>query len=164
MEYSKYILHKLLPFLKRLNEEQMTEKEVEAKIQGTIYLFMYCLKEIALYKKFFNPCYKCAFAYNIHSVCIVWFSNELLKANDKRICKHCVRRSCILHAFFHSQVNSVHSVISTLCFSLWVQHWLWISRQGNIFVLCISWAVHNWRAVVEFNLKLIHYASLLNIF
>ncbi|KAM7518021.1 hypothetical protein LguiB_016983 [Lonicera macranthoides] len=34
VKYSKYILHKLLPFLKRLNEEQMAEKEVEAKIQG----------------------------------------------------------------------------------------------------------------------------------
>ncbi|KAA8531269.1 hypothetical protein F0562_005972 [Nyssa sinensis] len=34
VKYSKYILQSLLPFLKRFNEEQMMEKELEAKIQG----------------------------------------------------------------------------------------------------------------------------------
>ncbi|KAK3007924.1 hypothetical protein RJ639_014733 [Escallonia herrerae] len=34
ISYSKYILEALLPFVKRFNEEQMLEKEIEAKIQG----------------------------------------------------------------------------------------------------------------------------------
>ena len=34
VRYSIYILHVLLPFLKRLKEEHSKEKEVEAKIQG----------------------------------------------------------------------------------------------------------------------------------
>ncbi|KAF5206204.1 Lysine-specific demethylase jmj25 [Thalictrum thalictroides] len=32
--YSKYIVHTLLPVLKQINQEQMTEKELESKIQG----------------------------------------------------------------------------------------------------------------------------------
>ncbi|PWA93581.1 JmjC domain-containing protein [Artemisia annua] len=35
VQYSVYILHVLLPFLKRLNDEHIKEKMVEAKIQGT---------------------------------------------------------------------------------------------------------------------------------
>ncbi|GKE00115.1 hypothetical protein Tco_1388098, partial [Tanacetum coccineum] len=34
IQYSIYILHVLLPFLKRLNEEHIKEKQIEAKIQG----------------------------------------------------------------------------------------------------------------------------------
>ncbi|CAK9139413.1 unnamed protein product [Ilex paraguariensis] len=34
VQYSKYILQVLLPFLKRFNEEQMMEKDFEARIQG----------------------------------------------------------------------------------------------------------------------------------
>ncbi|KAL4590422.1 hypothetical protein LXL04_003351 [Taraxacum kok-saghyz] len=34
VRYSVYILHVLLPFLKRLNQEQMKEKTIEAEIQG----------------------------------------------------------------------------------------------------------------------------------
>ncbi|GJX32923.1 JmjC domain-containing protein [Tanacetum coccineum] len=34
IQYSLYILHVLLPFLKRLNEEHIKEKQIEAKIQG----------------------------------------------------------------------------------------------------------------------------------
>ncbi|KAM7513894.1 hypothetical protein LguiA_003477 [Lonicera macranthoides] len=34
VQYSKYILHALLPFLKRFYNEQMEEKRIEAKIQG----------------------------------------------------------------------------------------------------------------------------------
>ncbi|KAM7513931.1 hypothetical protein LguiA_003514 [Lonicera macranthoides] len=33
-EYSKYVLQALLPFMKQFNEEQIREKEMEAKIQG----------------------------------------------------------------------------------------------------------------------------------
>jgi len=33
-ELSKYMLKVLLPYLRRLDEEQMAEKEMEAKIQG----------------------------------------------------------------------------------------------------------------------------------
>ncbi|GJS57061.1 JmjC domain-containing protein [Tanacetum coccineum] len=35
VQYSVYILHVLLPFLKRLNDEYIKEKKMEAKIQGT---------------------------------------------------------------------------------------------------------------------------------
>ncbi|KAJ9553221.1 LOW QUALITY PROTEIN: hypothetical protein OSB04_017266 [Centaurea solstitialis] len=38
VRYSIYILHVLLPFLKRLNEEHLKEKPVEAKIQGIFHL------------------------------------------------------------------------------------------------------------------------------
>ncbi|EYU23669.1 hypothetical protein MIMGU_mgv1a026774mg [Erythranthe guttata] len=34
MEYSRYMLQRLLPFLKQFHEEQMVEKEMEAKIKG----------------------------------------------------------------------------------------------------------------------------------
>ncbi|XP_076887618.1 lysine-specific demethylase JMJ25-like [Bidens hawaiensis] len=34
VQYSVYILHVLLPFLKRLNEEQENEKRIESEIQG----------------------------------------------------------------------------------------------------------------------------------
>lgn len=34
IQYSKYIISMLLPFVKQFNEEQMKEKHVEAKIQG----------------------------------------------------------------------------------------------------------------------------------
>ncbi|XP_023749344.1 lysine-specific demethylase JMJ26 isoform X1 [Lactuca sativa] len=36
IRYSVYILHVLLPFLKRLNKEHIKEKELESKIQGSI--------------------------------------------------------------------------------------------------------------------------------
>ncbi|KAL4590429.1 hypothetical protein LXL04_003358 [Taraxacum kok-saghyz] len=35
VRYSIYILHVLFPFLERINEEQIKEKEIESKIQGT---------------------------------------------------------------------------------------------------------------------------------
>nr|XP_009767873.1 PREDICTED: lysine-specific demethylase JMJ25-like isoform X2 [Nicotiana sylvestris] len=34
VQYSKFILQKLLPFLRRFNSEQVMEMEIEAKIQG----------------------------------------------------------------------------------------------------------------------------------
>jgi hypothetical protein len=34
-ELSKYMLKELLPYLRRLDEEQMVEKEIEAKRKGT---------------------------------------------------------------------------------------------------------------------------------
>lgn len=34
VQYSKYIIRMLLPFLKQFNEEQMREKQIEANIQG----------------------------------------------------------------------------------------------------------------------------------
>lgn len=37
MQYSKYMLQMLLPFLKQFHEKQMIEKEVEAKIQGITF-------------------------------------------------------------------------------------------------------------------------------
>ena len=36
VEYAKYILQLLLPYLKQLNEEQMMEKEIEAKLKCTL--------------------------------------------------------------------------------------------------------------------------------
>lgn len=35
LHHSKYLLKLLLPFVRRFNEEQIREKEMEAKIQGT---------------------------------------------------------------------------------------------------------------------------------
>jgi hypothetical protein len=34
IELSKYMLNELLPYLRRLDEEQMVEREIEAKRQG----------------------------------------------------------------------------------------------------------------------------------
>lgn len=34
VEHSKYLLKGLLPYLRQLDEEQMIEREIEAKIQG----------------------------------------------------------------------------------------------------------------------------------
>ena len=39
IEHSKFILQILLPFLRRFNAEQVMEKEIEAKIRGSIILF-----------------------------------------------------------------------------------------------------------------------------
>jgi len=36
-EHHKYVLQTLLPFLKRLNEEHMIEKKMEAKRQGIFF-------------------------------------------------------------------------------------------------------------------------------
>ncbi|WOH00472.1 hypothetical protein DCAR_0519835 [Daucus carota subsp. sativus] len=38
VQYSKYIIRMLLPFLKEFNEKQKREKQIEAKIQGLSYL------------------------------------------------------------------------------------------------------------------------------
>lgn len=38
IQYSKYMLQMLLPFLKQLHAEQLVEKEMEAKIQGIFFL------------------------------------------------------------------------------------------------------------------------------
>nr|GEZ23370.1 hypothetical protein [Tanacetum cinerariifolium] len=38
IQYSIYILHVLLLFLKRLNEEHIKEKQIEGKIQGTFFI------------------------------------------------------------------------------------------------------------------------------
>ncbi|KAF9592720.1 hypothetical protein IFM89_017290, partial [Coptis chinensis] len=35
--YSKYLVHLLLPVLKQIDREQVMEKEVEAKIQGNLH-------------------------------------------------------------------------------------------------------------------------------
>lgn len=35
LKHCRYLLQSVLPFLKQLNQEQMLEKEIEAKIQGT---------------------------------------------------------------------------------------------------------------------------------
>lgn len=54
IEHSRYLLQGLLPFLKRLNDEQVTESELEAKRQG---IFSYQLKRV-FYKFndfFFTP-------------------------------------------------------------------------------------------------------------
>lgn len=37
IQYSKYLLKMLLPFLKQFNAEQLAEKELEAKIQGNFF-------------------------------------------------------------------------------------------------------------------------------
>nr|GEX51675.1 JmjC domain-containing protein [Tanacetum cinerariifolium] len=38
IQYSIYILHVLLPFLKRLIGEHIKEKQIETKIQGTFFI------------------------------------------------------------------------------------------------------------------------------
>lgn len=40
MQYSKYILQKLLPFLNQLHKEQMVEKELEANVKGNSFLLL----------------------------------------------------------------------------------------------------------------------------
>jgi hypothetical protein len=41
VQASKFILQSLLPHLKGINDEQVAEKEVEAKIYGTFFAFIY---------------------------------------------------------------------------------------------------------------------------
>lgn len=42
IQYSKYMIKSLLPFLEQINKEQVIERELEAKIQGfSIYLFIF---------------------------------------------------------------------------------------------------------------------------
>lgn len=39
IQYSKYIIRMLLPFLKQFNEKQTSEKQIEANIQGVFLDF-----------------------------------------------------------------------------------------------------------------------------
>ena len=50
-ECSMYILHKLLPFLKCLNEEQTREREIEARMNGILCLsfHLYYGKTVLIY-------------------------------------------------------------------------------------------------------------------
>lgn len=48
IEYSKYIIPMLLPFLKQFNEEQMKEKAIEAKIQGISHGSSYSVTKFIL--------------------------------------------------------------------------------------------------------------------
>lgn len=43
IEHSKYLLHALLPFLKRLNDEQLIETEMEARRQGILSSCQTCV-------------------------------------------------------------------------------------------------------------------------
>lgn len=45
IQCSKYIVQRLLPHLKEINDEQIAEKEVEAKISGTLHAFSYAGKQ-----------------------------------------------------------------------------------------------------------------------
>lgn len=49
---SRYLVHALLPFLKQFRQEQLVEKEIEAKIQGITSLsfvvpFLRCLLDVS---------------------------------------------------------------------------------------------------------------------
>lgn len=46
IEHSKYLLHALLPFLKRLNDEQLIEMEIEARRQGILSSRQTCVIRI----------------------------------------------------------------------------------------------------------------------
>lgn len=46
VEHSKYLLQVLLPFLKRVNDEQMIEMEIEARRQG---IFCFCQTGVGTY-------------------------------------------------------------------------------------------------------------------
>ncbi|KAF9588398.1 hypothetical protein IFM89_009413, partial [Coptis chinensis] len=41
INYSKYLLHQLLPVLKEIDQEQVMEKEVEARIRGNLHNFLH---------------------------------------------------------------------------------------------------------------------------
>jgi len=57
VEFSKYMLKGLLPHLRRLDEEQMIEKEREAKIQGIPLLSAIIFSFI--YFSFYNLIFGC---------------------------------------------------------------------------------------------------------
>lgn len=40
VQHTKYLLQKLLPYVKQLNLEQMRERELEARIRGTSFRFI----------------------------------------------------------------------------------------------------------------------------
>lgn len=57
IQHSKYILQVLLPFLKQFNEQQRTEKEMDAQIKGPSFYFVTgfgnsCLIHIFMSKSF----------------------------------------------------------------------------------------------------------------
>lgn len=72
-EYSKFILQKLLPFLRRFSAEQVMEKETEAKLEGSIILFKighnYCLYfSIDMPYSFHVGNCKCAFTIRLGNI------------------------------------------------------------------------------------------------
>nr|XP_017246916.1 PREDICTED: lysine-specific demethylase JMJ25-like [Daucus carota subsp. sativus]XP_017246917.1 PREDICTED: lysine-specific demethylase JMJ25-like [Daucus carota subsp. sativus]XP_017246918.1 PREDICTED: lysine-specific demethylase JMJ25-like [Daucus carota subsp. sativus]XP_017246919.1 PREDICTED: lysine-specific demethylase JMJ25-like [Daucus carota subsp. sativus]XP_017246920.1 PREDICTED: lysine-specific demethylase JMJ25-like [Daucus carota subsp. sativus] len=96
IEYSKYIIPMLLPFLKQFNEEQMKEKAIEAKIQGLslsdlkvqkancslgerIYCD-YCKTSIA---DFHRSCTSCA--YDLCLTCCREFRDGCLKVSNEEL-------------------------------------------------------------------------------
>ncbi|THG18328.1 hypothetical protein TEA_012540 [Camellia sinensis var. sinensis] len=69
--HAKHLLHVLLPFLKQFNQEQLMEKEIEAKVQGTSLVSCYmnsiiCFQAKSTYCKtsivdFHRSCPNCSF-------------------------------------------------------------------------------------------------------
>ncbi|KAI3707498.1 hypothetical protein L6452_26078 [Arctium lappa] len=69
VRYSIYILHVLLPFLKRLEEEHLKEKEVEAKIQGSTSLEVHLKKaQCKLEERMYCDCCKTSI-FDLHRSC-----------------------------------------------------------------------------------------------
>ncbi|KAK3016022.1 hypothetical protein RJ639_007341, partial [Escallonia herrerae] len=81
VSYSKYILQELLPLLKRLNEEQTMEREIEAKIQGL--LNDNCKTSIF---DFHRSCPHCS--YDLCLICCLELRNDHLKGGEEEVIMH----------------------------------------------------------------------------
>lgn len=94
--HSKYLLKKLLPFIKRFNEEQIMEKETEAKIQGLslsevkvqaanceLNERMYCNNCKTSIADFHRSCTRCS--YDLCLICCRELRNGCLRGGQEEV-------------------------------------------------------------------------------
>ncbi|KAL7128622.1 hypothetical protein ABFS83_13G007200 [Erythranthe nasuta] len=103
MEYSRYMLQRLLPFLKKFHEEQMVEMETEAKIQGlpisevkpqqlncVAVDRIYCNNCKTSIVDFHRSCPRCS--YDLCLTCCQEIREGHLQGGDKEVVMHYVSR------------------------------------------------------------------------
>ncbi|XP_031094621.1 lysine-specific demethylase JMJ25-like [Ipomoea triloba] len=114
VQYSKYILLLLLPFLRQFNAEQMTEREVEAKIRGVIpselHLQeancqqnerMYCNNCRTSIFDFHRSCSKCS--YDLCLTCCQELRNGHLQGSEKEVAVKYINNGL---EYLHGDTNS----------------------------------------------------------
>ncbi|XP_073125655.1 lysine-specific demethylase JMJ27-like isoform X2 [Henckelia pumila] len=116
MQYSKYILRILLPFLKKFHDEQLAEKEMEAKIQGLPVSAIkpkksscqeneriYCDNCQTSIVDFYRSCPRCS--YDLCLTCCRELRDGFLRGGDEEVIMQYDRRQLeYLHGF---EVNVV---------------------------------------------------------
>ncbi|XP_019149745.1 PREDICTED: lysine-specific demethylase JMJ25-like isoform X2 [Ipomoea nil] len=114
VQYSKYISRLLLPFLRQFNAEQMTEREVEAKIRGVIPSELHlqeanCQKNERMYCNncrtsifdFHRSCSKCS--YDLCLTCCQELRNGDLKGSEKEVAVEYIDNGL---DYLHGETNS----------------------------------------------------------